>query len=311
MAHEFESGLFVANEAWHKLGVLLESAPTPAEAFKCSGLDWEIKKEQLFLPSQSMLVDRFAITRSNDGRILGYTGNQYECYQNSAAFEWVTPLVESGHWKIDAAGSLRQGEICWILLKQNEYDFIPGDTFKEYLLFTWCHNGGIANIIQPTAIRVVCNNTLQASLSGSNKVKVRHTSTIFAKMDYIQSLFKESEESFEEQHEAFKKLLDTTLTDRQLERFVDAIMPVSGEEGRGNTIAKNNNEAVKNLVFGGAQGHAQLGIKNTAYGLFQAMSEANEHLLIRPTADQGMNILFGKGFENNRKLFKSVMSLVA
>jgi phage/plasmid-like protein (TIGR03299 family) len=307
----FESGLFVETPAWHKLGVLLETAPTPEEAFKCSGLDWKVQKEQLFLPSQKMLVDKFAITRDLDSRILGYTGSQYEAYQNEDAFKWAAPLVESGHWKIDAAGSLRQGEVCWLLLKQNEFDFLPGDTFKEYLLFNWCHNGNIANIVQPTAIRVVCNNTLQASLSGSNKVKVRHTSTIYDKMDYIQSLFRESEKSFEEQHLAFKKLLDTTLTDKQLERLVDTIMPVPKEAGRGQTIALKNNEIVKHLVFGGAKGHQQLGIKNTAYGFFQAVSEANEHVLPAPTADHGMNILFGKGFENNKQLFKTAMSLVA
>ena len=32
MAHEFESGMMVKKEAWHKLGVVVETAPSPARA---------------------------------------------------------------------------------------------------------------------------------------------------------------------------------------------------------------------------------------------------------------------------------------
>ena len=311
MSAMFESGMFAIQPAWHKLGIVLDDYPDVDSAFKCSGLDWNVKKEQLLLPSQNLLTEKYAITRDLDNRILGYSGKQYEVYQNQVAFEWIRPLIDSGFWKIDAAGSLKSGECCWILLKQNEYEIIPGDMLKEYLLFTWAHNGLLANIIQPTSIRVVCNNTLQASLSGSNKVKVRHTPTIFAKMDFIQTLFQQAEKSFEEQNLAFQKLLNTTLTDAQLEAFVDAQIPIPDKVGRGQTIAKKNNEIVKSMVFGKATGHLQLGIKNTAYGLFQAMTEANEHVLIHQGTDAGYNILFGVGFDRNKELFSEVIKLAA
>ena len=311
MAHEFETGLFVQKPAWHQLGIVLEDYPNPQKAFQCSGLDWEVKKEQLLLPSQNLLTDRYAITRSSDNRILGYSGAKYEVYQNEKAFEWVTPLVDSGIWKIDAAGSLKMGEVCWILLKQDEYDFIPGDTLKEYLLLTWAHNGHLTNIIQPTSIRVVCNNTLQASLSNSNQVKIRHTSTIFQKMDYVQDLLKQSGESFENQRLAFEKMLGTTLTDSQLERFVDTQLPVPVKDGRGKTLAKKKNETMKQMVFGAASGHKELGIINTAYGLYQAIVEANEHVFVNKNTDPGMNILFGTGFRNNKESFEEVMKLAS
>lgn len=312
MAHEVETAMFTKTPAWHQLGVVLDEAPDIFKAFQCSGLNWNVDKMQLGIPAQpEVKIEKFALQRNSDKRILGYSGIDYTPWQNAEAFKWVEPLINSHLWKIDAAGSLKQGEVCWILLKQHGYQIVPGDTLKEYLLLNWAHNGLFANIIQPTSIRVVCNNTLQASLSGDNKIKIRHTQAIFDKMEVVQQLFKESEQSFEEQNSKFQMLLDKVMTDAMLEEFCDKYMPIPEKVGRGQTIAKKNNELIKTMVFGAASGHKELGIKNSAYGLFQAISEANEHYLVKEKTDKGMNILFGKGFANNQQLFKDVMELVA
>lgn len=317
MAHEFETGMFVKQEAWHKLGVVLEENPTTDEAFLCSGLDWEVKKERLSFHAEGQrratFTDMNALVRQSDTKVLGYCKDQYEIYQNSQAFDWCRPLVESELWSWETAGSLKGGEVCWALLKQGDVEVVPDDVMKQYLLVSWGHNGKTSNMIQPTSIRVVCNNTLQASLSQGNVTKIRHNSAIIPNMESVQKLYDNSQKVFEKQNEDFKRMVDKNLTDSEIEQFVDKLYPISEEaEGRQLTLMTNTNEFVKNLAFGGASGSKKLGIVNTVYGVFQAISEANEHFLGgNRVKDRGMSVLFGSAFRKNKEAYNLALKIAS
>lgn len=318
MSAEFESGIFVRKEAWHKQGKVLEYYPDTIEAFRESGLNWGVTKRRLVLKGHDGFGDEptnyYAIVRNTDNRQLGYVGERYEPYQNAAAFKWLEPLVDSGLWKIETAGSLRNGECCWVLLRQGEVEIIPNDLLKEYLLFTWSHDGGTPNILQPTFIRVVCNNTLQDSLRQGNFARVIHTNGIHGKMDFVQQLFSKSEDAFATQIEVFRRLLDKTLTSGMIEQLCEEFYGLSPEErehatDRSKGIADRRVELAKMQCFYNASGLRELGVGNTAYGVFNSLSEMNEHYLVSARTDPGTNILFGMGAERNRRIMKRLISM--
>ena len=190
MAHEFESGMMVKKEAWHKLGVVVETAPSPARAMEIAQMNWLVDKRELTYETPQgghMRCDNhYALVRDIDNRCLGYCSNQYEIWQNWQAFEWTQPLFESGLWEMETCGSLKKGEICWILLKQGEGEILPGDKLKQYLLMTWAHNGRMPNLIQPTSIRVVCNNTLMQAMGETKPVRICHYNSLPMTMQYVQ-----------------------------------------------------------------------------------------------------------------------------
>ena len=49
MAAEFESGMFVREEAWHRLGVVVQEAPSTEEAYELSGLNWNVELVPSFI----------------------------------------------------------------------------------------------------------------------------------------------------------------------------------------------------------------------------------------------------------------------
>ena len=309
MAHEFESGFFTKVEPWHKLGVTLEEAPTTEDAFICSGLDWRVGKQQLSFKLEGMKrrhrTDMNALVRDSDNSVLGYCKDQYEIYQNAQAFEWCKPLIDSGLWSWETAGSLKEGQVCWALLKQGGTEIVPGDVFNEYLLVTWAHNGKQANIVQPTSIRVVCNNTLQASISQGGFTKIRHSSNILTNMDDVYKIYDLSNNVFEAQNDEFRRMADFSLTDGRIEEYVDTLFPIDeAAEGRGLTMLSNTNEFVKSMAFGQASGQ-ELGVRQTLYGVFQAVSESVEHYLGGSRIqDRGAHILFGAGMKMNKQAFQ-------
>jgi phage/plasmid-like protein (TIGR03299 family) len=118
MSAEFESGMFVREPAWHRLGVVVDEAPNVEEAIKLAGLDWEVRKEPVHFKVEDEEVEvpnRFAVVRSTDDKPLGIVSDRYEPLQNTEAFKFFNPFLE--YCDFNTAGSLREGKNVWILAK--------------------------------------------------------------------------------------------------------------------------------------------------------------------------------------------------
>ena len=79
-------------------------------------------------------------------------------------------------FKIDAAGSLKKGEIIWATATFNGDINVAGDNHTARLLATTKFDGSGATICKGVMTRTVCNNTLTAALAERNRpvISVRH-----------------------------------------------------------------------------------------------------------------------------------------
>ena len=198
---------------WHQKGNVLSGYPTIDEAVKASGLTWDVVKYPLFAEIQASdngesnlePIPQFALMRSSDNQFYGTCSDDYKIYQNSEAFDWCRPLVESGEWKLETAGALKNGQTCWILLNQGTVSILPEDKLNQYLLLTWAHDGRTAVRLGLTSIRVVCNNTLTQALhiSGDLMHKFAHNSSLEYRMTDVQSLYSATAKAFAWQVERF------------------------------------------------------------------------------------------------------------
>jgi phage/plasmid-like protein (TIGR03299 family) len=123
MAHEFETGFFVKEPAWHKLGTVLSEAPTIAEGIIKAGLDWQVLERPVYSQDDrgnfNQAPNHKAFIRSSDNSTLGIVSKNYKPLQNIDAFNWFDFLLNEGDATLDAAGSLKSGRKVWILAKIN------------------------------------------------------------------------------------------------------------------------------------------------------------------------------------------------
>jgi phage/plasmid-like protein (TIGR03299 family) len=210
MAHFWESGFVVREQAWHGLATVLDKAPTTAEALRQSQLDWHVNLTPVFAmpgmapelaekngiaaaPLSDALYcdDARAMVREihqRDGTlrsdVLGMVGTRYCPLQNTDAFRWFDPLCADGSVELESAGSVKGGRHVWILAriatKPLQVGRKPEDVATPYLLLSNSHDGSRAVTVAFTPIRVVCWNTLsaanrQADKRGASSRKVRHT----------------------------------------------------------------------------------------------------------------------------------------
>ncbi|MEK6703195.1 MAG: DUF932 domain-containing protein [Planctomycetota bacterium] len=195
--------------AWHGLGIVVEEAPTPEEALLLAGLGWRVEQWPIQAkgPDGPRDVSSHVLNvRSDNLDPLGVVGVGYQPVQNGELADFVNALSETGAVKIESAGSIRGGKRVWFLARGESLWLGERDEVKPYLLVANGHDGTMSVVCQPTTIRVVCRNTLHASLKegerSSMTVRFRHEGQIADKLEDARralGLFEAARSEFEKQ----------------------------------------------------------------------------------------------------------------
>ena len=177
MSALIETMMSVREKPWHGLGVIVEDAPTSADALRLAGLDWKVERQQLTLPDGRVIPDQYANVRTSDGAVLGLVTGKYQIVQNEEAFAFTDNLI-GGDVRYETAGSLMGGKRVWMLARLPA-EKIAGDEVVPYLCFSNSHDGSSSIRACVTPVRVVCNNTLNFALKTAKRSwKTTHAGNI-------------------------------------------------------------------------------------------------------------------------------------
>ncbi len=195
MSHEITNtdGLVLhAKKAWHGIGKVVESAPTPGQALTLAGIDWQVEERELHLEQQTGLATMAhtpitthkALQRSDNNQVLSVVGTNYEVLQNEELASFCYDLAGEADVRVESAGSLKGGRRIWFLLKSETLCVGKQcDEVEPYVLCYNSHDGSSSLEFMPTTIRVVCNNTLTwARGKSQNKFRFRHTKNMKSHM---------------------------------------------------------------------------------------------------------------------------------
>lgn len=185
----------VQEKAWHGLGQIVEDYPTSEEAIKHVGLDYEVVKSSLFTKgsgitetadgiemgsSELEVPNYYANIRTDNNTVLGVVGKDYHIVQNREAFDFFDAIVGGNEGILyEIAGALGNGQRIFITAKLPGYIRVGNgdDVTEKYIFLTTSHDGSGSITAAFTPIRIVCQNTLNASLRNmTNVVRIKHTS---------------------------------------------------------------------------------------------------------------------------------------
>lgn len=294
MAHEFESGFFVGEPAWHGLGVVLKDAPSLADAIRCAGLDWNVRLAPLQLSEDGRGVEHQATVRESDSSILGVVGPGFVPLQNVDAFGWFQPFVDSGAVKLEAAGSLREGRKVWVLARVVDAvrDIAPGDPINQYVLLAHAHDGSLAIRIGFTLVRVVCANTLQGALDhGASKlIKIAHTKGARVALEKVREVIDLAKGEFAASSEKLQVLARHGCDEVTLRRYVRTVF--QPERADDENAAKRIVADVVPLFEAGRGAELSRG---TLWGAYNAITEYTSHHRGRSQDRRVESQWFGEG----------------
>lgn len=229
MAHMVETMAYAGETPWHGLGVHVPSDLSPAQMLEKANLDWTVEKVPAFanVGGKQTSVGWSALVRSSDESILSVVSNDWNPVQNHEAFEFFHEYCAAGDMEMHTAGSLRDGQIVWVLAKIKEsFELFKGDQVDSYLLFTNPHKFGQSIDVRFTPIRVVCNNTLTLSLSekADRMVKKSHRTQFDA--DQVKEQLGIATHKLAKYKEMAQFLGSKRYNDTNLKEYFNRIFPV-------------------------------------------------------------------------------------
>ena len=232
MAHLIESMFYVGETPWHGLGKRLNSPPSIKEALEASELAWTVKKIPTFFNSPKWDVEKmketghFVTVKSGDDTVLGNVGKRYEILQNIEAFEPFDVMLDHGY-TLETAGSIDGGKKVWILAKTPDEFQVGDDKVLDYVLLYTSHDGTSGNCFRDVMIRVVCNNTLQASLRSRKtfEYKLRHTSSIKDRIKDLTQSIKDRKGNVIAAVEHMNRFIEVDMTEEMVTLYFETVMP--------------------------------------------------------------------------------------
>lgn len=343
--HEHDTLVLSRKPAWHGLGTIIPNDIPIADGLRLSGLDWNIiESDRLFgkfdaeQQSDDLTDDLVHMHPTDQWKMLlredtrecfAVVSDGYMPFQNHQLFDLAKSLNEecqSSELTIESAGSLMNGRRVWILLKGHEFE-VHGkqpDVTYPYLLLANSHDGTIALTGMPTWIRVVCNNTLSASLEESSETsfRFRHTARMLDRISEMKSLIKRFNLTIDRDKNVLNALACTSVNRELLQDlWTEVLMKIDGPidpptshstEDEIRTYERRKTKLVNGLchmtnVFD--RESQQFGAN--LYVAMNAMTNWIEHGRGSLTGDARINArLFGSYREARNIAVKSALSLV-
>lgn len=274
----------VQQKAWHNLGQIVDEYPTSAEAIQHAGLDFEVIKAPLFtqggtmsigdkgeitVPNTIVLPNYFVTMRTDTNAVFGVVGKDYQIVQNSDAFAFFDAIVGGGDGILyETAGALGKGERIFITAKLPDYIRVGkgDDVTEKYIFLTTSHDGSGSITAAFTPVRIVCQNTLNASLRNmSNVVRIRHTSGAKQRLEEAHRVMGLANRMSNRLEEVFNHWTTVRISDKEVKSLIQLALCPNNE-----TLAflKQGNEDELSTVF-----------KNTVEDVFSYAMMADTQLM--------------------------------
>ena len=326
-AYNKDSFYSVRQKAWHGLGTIVENYQTSSEVIVGAGLDYTVEKR----PKKAMdnfgdftleMPGCYATVRTDNQSVLGEVKEKFTIIQNIDAFKFFDDIVKGEGIKYETAGALGNGETIFVSAKLPSYIKIGNnDICEQYLFLTNSHDGTKAVTMGFTPIRIVCNNTLMASLRGcQNKYKIYHTENAQLAMQEAAKFMGITNTLSGLLENAFNVFAKVRIDDVQLKKLVMLAMAptdlkaediVTGNIEKASTYFTNVVDRIMTYNYEAPSQQLEttkgtvFGAMNAVTGYFQNVMSFENKSQKRSAADRQLDaMLFGNTATKTQKMFE-------
>lgn len=265
----------------------------PMEDVKRRLFNWSAEERPLYVPAtlgeitnkpldyqpQTVEVPDFkAITRSDNGEVLGIFKDGYQPHQYA---EWLLKNVATildADLSIGSAGLLRGGRQAWVSVETPDTITTPeGVAYRPNLLAVSSFDGTLATTYKPVVTNVVCDNTMAAGLREAGpQFRVKSTKNSLGRLTDAREALGIVHSIADDFAAEVERLSAQEFTDRQFARLVEDLTPYdpNAKSTRGETMAMNKRDKLHELW---SSDERVVQWRGTAYGAWQAVNTYQTH----------------------------------
>lgn len=304
---------YAGDMPWHGLGTPCDHVMTSAEALELSGANWNVEARPVYVEGITEPVAHLkANVRDVDEAILGIVSDRYKIVQNSEAFAFTDMLLANDRGidiRYETAIVLDHGKkVC--LLAHLPSQLVLGDKVEPYIAFVNSHDGLGAVRVAMMPTRVVCQNTLTLGLSLASRTwSTRHTGDLNSKLVAAQNTLDFAMAYMTGFVEHADEMQQQKLSVGTVDHFVSSLFPVEqGMSDRQLTGVLEQRRAFREIYDSKPD---LAGFKNTAWGVYNAVSDFETHLEPRRASTTFREHQFLSFVDSNTRLTKAEKLLAA
>lgn len=294
LAEGVHSFVSAREDAWHTLGVTLESTFNAQEALDHAHLGgWDVRKVPLTLSdvredgvTTMEVPNRWATVYTNpvtqETRYLGVVGSYYSPIQNEEHVDLLNALVDESGAHFETAGSLKDGREIFVSMKLPESMQVGGvDPVDLYLIALNSHDGSSPFRFLVSPVRVVCANTQSLAISSAqSSFSIRHVGKTSGVVSEARQALALTWKYLGEFQQEVEELMSKTLTTDTFEQIVRNLFEVPADEDEAGKRAFNTGTAHLDAVMELWQSSPTLeGIDRTAWRGLQSLTEYTDHFM--------------------------------
>jgi len=297
---------------------------------------------------QREIADAHVLMRSDTGADLGIVSDKYKTVQPAQVLEFFHDLSATLGVKLETAGTLFGGKKFYATANLGEsFTFASGDIVKGYLLLATSCDGSAKTTARHVLTRVVCNNTLSAAMSEKNKhvVNLSHRTTFDADKikdqlgvaqvrevaeaceslsqvrmnddkacDFVRNLLRPEDAAkklatIAEAQAETARILSSASSSQDFARLLGGTVKLADVDADTRRAPKGEAEILR-LFRGAAIGSNLSGVRGTAWGMLNAVTEYVDHKASAKTDSHRMqSAWFNGGDEMKTSAFEQLLAM--
>jgi len=324
MPANFTSGWLGNGErAWHGMGVVTDGTLPAREAFETADALFTVEKRELLYPVVESPLENidlnlpyfdenmqqpagvYGIIRTDTQALLGVVTKQYEIVQNESLLRMAEFIRDEAD--MDCVIVLSDGaKVCFTAtLRGAETDIVPGDTVKRRIVGYLGHDGKTGCGAKFTNIRVVCQNTLTAALTGSGaSSSITHKGTANANFDALINSIDVSRQDFASECELMREFASTHMSMGAFNEYVDEVYDI--DEGQ---ILRKRQKLERAFRSGYGSEYASFSVWN-GFNAITQLETSTRNQTAAKSRSQFARGTFGLGAQISKKAFSIARELV-
>lgn len=159
---------------------------------------------------------------------------------------------------------------------------VADDLIDQFLLPVNDHTGRAALHLRFTPIRVVCQNTLDASLAGHARVqsslRVAHVGRVADHVAEVRLALGLATRYFDTLGTTLRAMTTVNLTERMLREYWQAILPIARDQSKPAQRRVAEVRAMLTRLFEEGRGDAMPRVRGTAYAAYNAVTDFIDHV---------------------------------
>ena len=250
--YELDKG-YVHGTTWHGLEQYKQLNSAVSEQQAAEVFDYPLIKCQLFDEDMAPVNGAYCIKRSDTNTVLVPTvGERFEVLSNLHLLNYISEnfLAKFSDLEIESVGTLFNGKIAFLNLKIGELQ-IKGDESPQLNRLMYYNPLGAGGYgVLSHSVRVVCNNTLKASVAqgAANQTikRISHTRTAAERINNHMEEIAEVKMGLKKFEEQLNHLTTLDVDSKFVEAFSEFVFPSEKDSGRGYTMAATNRNTFMN-----------------------------------------------------------------